>query len=168
MPKKSKGFQNSVKPGQNSQKNYKMMKSLKSKMSEGVFGELGAKVVIEPKGVSRMSEALHDFVAPYLKPEYNAKRRKALFTLGAIAWNAALMSDHQQMFDKFLSDSLLNSSPENQEEARQLIDELIARKIKHFPDINRLIVNFELTETTKDDYHLAVASTEFKNLQAPI
>ncbi len=165
MPRKSKGFQNSVKPGLSSRNKYKSIESLKSKMSEGIFEELGAKVVIEPKGVPKMSEALHELVSPYLKPEYKLKRRKALFSLGAIAWNAALMSD-QQMFDQFLRDSLLNYAPESQEDVRTLIDELIARKIKYFPHINRLIVNFEVTET-RYDYHLSVASTGLENLKTP-
>jgi hypothetical protein len=163
MARKSKGFQELVKKGKSSQNNYKSMESLKQKMSEGVFGELGATMVIAPKGVPKMSEALHEFVNPYLKPEYNLKRRQALFSLAAIAWNASLMSE-QSMLDNFLTESLLSQDSESQQDVRKLIDELIARKIKYFSHIKRLIVNFEVTES-RDEYHLSVASTEVGNLK---
>jgi DNA-directed RNA polymerase beta' subunit len=164
MARKSKGFQELVKGGQSAQNKSKSLESLKQKMSEGILGELAASMVMEPKGVERMSEALHEFVAPYLKPEYNLKRRQSLFSLGAIAWNAALMSDQKSMLNQFLTESLLSYDPQTRRHTRKLIDELIDRKIKYFSHIKRLIVDFEVTET-RDEYHLSVASTEVENLK---
>jgi hypothetical protein len=140
------------------------MESLKQKMSEGILGELAANMVIEPKGVERMSDALHEFVAPYLKPGYNLKRRQALFSLAAIAWNAALISDQEPRLNQFLTESLLSYDPQTRRDAKKLIDELIDRKIKYFSHIKRLIVGFEVTET-KDEYHLSVASTGLESLK---
>ncbi|AFZ56713.1 hypothetical protein H6G54_30025 [Anabaena cylindrica FACHB-243] len=81
---------------QSSQEKHKNLEALRKKMEEGGFGELAANIPIEPKGAPKMSEILQQFVAPYLDNISTLRRRKALFSLAAIAWNTVLTAESEK------------------------------------------------------------------------
>jgi hypothetical protein len=160
MAKKSKDFKDLMKQKQNSQDKQKNLEALRKKMEEGGFWKLAANMPIEPKGVPKMSEILQQFVAPYLDNVSTLRRRKALFSLAAIAWNTALAteSEKQPILEAFLEKHLPTEDAETQHQVRQMIDELIARKHQHFSDNKYFILDFQITETGQR-YDISVAST---------
>jgi DNA-binding transcriptional regulator PaaX len=164
MARKSKGFHELMKQGQSSQDKQKNLEALRKKMEEGGFGELAANIPIEPKGAPKMSEILQQFVAPYLDNVSTLRRRKALFSLAAIAWNTALAteSEKQPILEAFLEKHLPTEDAETQHQVRQMIDELIARKHQHFSDNKYFILDFQITETGQR-YDISVASTLLEN-----
>ena len=165
MARKSKDFKDLMKQKQSSQDKRKNLEALRKKMVEGGFGELAANMPIEPKGAPKMSEILQQFVAPYLDDNVSTlRRRKALFSLAAIAWNTALAteSEKQPILEAFLEKHLPTEDAETQHQVRQMIDELIARKHQHFSDNKYFILDFQITETGQR-YDISVASTLFKN-----
>jgi DNA-binding transcriptional regulator PaaX len=153
-----------MKQGQSSQDKQKNLEALRKKMEEGGFGELAANIPIEPKGAPKMSEILQQFVAPYLDNVSTLRRRKALFSLAAIAWNTALAteSEKQPILEAFLEKHLPTEDAETQHQVRQMIDELIARKHQHFSDNKYFILDFQITETGQR-YDISVASTLLEN-----
>ena len=155
-----------MKQKQSSQEKHKNLEALREKMQGGVFGELAANIPIEPKGAIKMSEVLQQFVEPYLDTVHNLKQCKALLSLAAIAWNAAVMPESEQktILDTFLEQQLSSQDAETQQAITQIIDELIARKHQHFSDNKYFILDFQITETGQR-YDISVASTLLANPQ---
>ena len=160
MARKSKDFNELMKQKQSSQEKHKNLEALREKMQDGVFGELAANMVIEPKGAIKMSDVLKQFVDPYLHTVHNLKQCKALLSLAAIAWNAAVMPESEQktILDTFLEQQLSSQDAETQQGVTQMITELITRKNQHFSHIKRLIMDFDVTESGQR-YDISVAST---------
>ena len=163
MARKSKDFKDLMKQKQSSQDKQKNLEALREKMQGGVFGELAANIPIEPKGAIKMSEVLQQFVEPYLDTVHNLKQCKALLSLAAIAWNAAVMPESEQktILDTFLEQQLSSQDAETQQEVTQMITELITRKNQHFSHIKRLIMDFDVKQFGQR-YDISVASTLVK------
>ena len=163
MARKSKDFNELMKQKQSSQEKHKNLEALREKMQGGVFGELAANMPIEPKGAIKMSEVLQQFVEPYLDTVHNLKQCKALLSLAAIAWNAAVMPESEQktILDTFLEQQLSSQDAETQQEVTQMITELITRKNQHFSHIKRLIMDFDVKQSGQR-YDISVASTLVK------
>jgi hypothetical protein len=88
------------------------------------------------------------------------KQCKALLSLAAIAWNAAVMPESEQktILDTFLEQQLSSQDAETQQGVTQMITELIARKNQHFSHIKRLIMDFDVKQFGQR-YDISVAST---------
>ena len=99
----------------------------------------------------RISEMLQEVIAPFKHETTNFSDYRKLITLGVLAWNIA-NSPMEEMLDSL--NRFLNSFPLLQatarEDIRETILELVRRKIKLFPDIQRAITNFEITESKKE------------------
>lgn len=163
MARKSKDFKDLMKQKQSSQDKQKNLEALREKMQGGVFGELAANMPIEPKGAIKMSDVLKQFVAPYLDTVHNLQQCKALLSLAAIAWNAAVMPESEQktILDTFLEQQFSNQDAEIQQGVTQMITELITRKNQHFSHIKRLIMDFDVKQSGQR-YDISVASTLVK------
>ena len=118
-----------------------------------------AKMRIEPEGQVKMSAVLEDFVEPYLDLVDTGPGRRMLFTLGVLAWNAALRppEERQAMVDTVLDEGLPAVSEKSRGELKELVAEMIGRKLDLFPDIRRYIVSHELTDQGHG-FYLSVAS----------
>ena len=164
MARKSKDFKDLIKQEQSSQDKHKNLELLRDKMQEeGIFGDLAANMVIEPKGEVKMSEVLKQFVEPYRDTVHNLQQCKSLLSLAGIAWNAALMSESEQqsIVDEFLEESLVTDDAQTKQDTKEIIAELIARKNQHFSHIKRLIMDFDVKQFGQR-YDISVASTLVK------
>ncbi|HLO88664.1 MAG TPA: hypothetical protein VK203_27145 [Nostocaceae cyanobacterium] len=167
MARKSRDFKDLMRENTSSQNSQKHIEALRDKMlEEGTLAEYASNMVIQPKGTEKMSDIMKRFVEPYEDTVDNLRDFRSLFSLAAIAWNAALMADSEQKeeIDILLEESLQGKDAEVQQFTRQIIAELIARKKKHFSHIKRFIVDFDITET-REQYHIAVVSTLLKELE---
>ena len=164
MARKSKDFKELMQEKQNSQNQQKNMQAVIQKIQEErIFGELDLKIAIERKGVEKMSDVIKQFIAPYFDTIPNLSQYQSLFTLGVVAWNASLMSESEQeeIVETFLKQSLTTDDPRIQQQTREFIAELIARKHQHFYSIQRLVINFEIRKEGRR-YDISVASTQLK------
>ncbi len=134
------------------------MARLEGKVAGGPLPPAG--IVREPEGQVKMSDVLEQFVDPYLRFARTAEDHRKLFTLAALAWNAALLppGDCEKMIAEVLHASLPATGEQVKADAREIVGMLVLRKRLLFADNNRQIINFELTETA-DGFHLAVASS---------
>jgi hypothetical protein len=121
----------------------------------------GSMVVVAPKGQAKMSEVLEDFVEPYIDEiDDTMEAHQKLFGLATLAWNAALLPEEkrQEMLDDSVETALKEMSARDKQEFRDIMNELIQRKIEHFAEYNRFVIDFELTKAGTG-YHLTVIST---------
>ena len=113
--------------------------------------------IIRDKSAVSMSETLLEFAEPLMdvidlrdKQEYE----KAVM-MAICLWNCAVMQEKpgkdkkiKKMLKPFMKDA----------DGRAVVSYMMERKREMFPDLNRLIVNYEIVDQG-DDYHLSLAST---------
>lgn len=160
MAKKSKGFGKLLKQERGNQKHQKRLKELQQKFKEGPFSDQFADMVINPKGEVKMSDVLQAFVEPYLYFIDDWSEQEKLFHLAVIAWNLSLMPENERpaMIDGFMKVALKGNDPLLQQDARKIIDELIARKQELFDEHKRFIFDLDLQDAG-EKFHISVAST---------
>ncbi|MCT7973678.1 hypothetical protein [Laspinema olomoucense] len=160
MARKSKDFGKLLKQERANQIQQKGMKKLQQKVKEGPLGEHFEEMVMNLKGEVKMSDVLQAFVEPYRNLTDDWSEQEKLFHLAVIAWNLSLMPENERpaLIDEFMKVALEGNDPLVQQDAQEIIDELIARKQKLFDEHKRLIVDFEL-QYAGEQFHLSVAST---------
>ncbi|MCP4415829.1 MAG: hypothetical protein GY805_04355 [Chloroflexi bacterium] len=136
-------------------------KSSLQKLKRKVKRDMGDKVrgvLYNPPGEIKMSDALEEVIAPFVEDVDTLEAMKNLVSLGALAWNFALQPA-QEIKDEL--PKLVKGLTVEFEDSGMLIkviNQLIERKRKLFPDVDRYIVSYEV-EDTGDGWHLSVAST---------
>ena len=132
-------------------------KPLVSKLqSKGLLDKV--EVRYEPSGVTKMSEVLIDFIEPYVEYAETYEAYQKLVMVAIVAWNTTLLPEKKQkaMVKKMIKSLSLPRS--DARDMKGIIEELIARKNRHFAEHTRTIVDYQVTET-RDGFHLSVAST---------
>jgi len=111
-------------------------------------------------GGVKMSEVLGDFVAPLADSADNLAAYERLLSLGLVAWNAALESEHRReaMIDDLLEEVLREASLWERQACHEIVDRLVARKLESFAEYQRPIMAFQLDELEDGGYYLSVAS----------
>jgi hypothetical protein len=129
-----------------------------------------------------MSEILLEFIAPYRDKALDDTALERLIALGAMAWNVALLPESKretsidELASKLFMPSRINpkywfrkllvagtmsgkmaTSPEIVD-FKDVINEMIDRKISRFNQNRRWIVSYQVN-ITPDDVHLSVVST---------
>jgi hypothetical protein len=160
MAKKSKGFGELLKHQRADKIHQKALEKLEQKVKQGPLSEKFAGMVMNPQGEVKMFEVLEELVEPYLDFTRNFSQREKLFSLALVAWNIALMpeNERQQMIDQVIEQGMGGNDPLARQDAREIIDGLIARKQKLFADNKRYIIDFQLQDMGQT-FHLSVAST---------
>ncbi len=119
-----------------------------------------AELRIEPKGEAKMSEVLQTFVEPYLELADTEPGREVLIHLAAVAWNAALLPDEEQM--ELLGDALDKGLPDLEEKQREeftaLLFSMVDRKRAFFDENKRFILSVEVTDK-EHGFYVSVVST---------
>jgi hypothetical protein len=115
--------------------------------------------------IEKMSEIIIDFAAPLLDVARNIQNQKQAITTAIIGWNLALLPkeaqpDQLNEIKKMLNPS--NNSGQLANEASEILNFLVSRKAALYPEINRMIVDYELIDTPQG-FHLNVVSNVFKN-----
>ncbi len=117
-------------------------------------------VVINPPGEVKMSEVIAELIQPFREEASSLPEYHWLVTLSCVAWNTANLPAEKRMgaINSFL-DEFSAMPARDRQEITQIALDLVRRKVALFPDNRRMIVDFKVTET-KNDYHVAVASTQ--------
>lgn len=116
---------------------------------------------LKGKGGDPMIAILEKFIEPYLDTAETHNDREKIVAVAAAAWNAALLPPPKSVeaIELFLKSLPKHGIPEDG--IREMMDEMIARKLKHFADVSRVI--FKMDWRGKGDaFQLAVASMEYK------
>lgn len=144
-------------PSSKSKKKGKRKKAVARFKSELLKNGLprGIELRVNPPGQEKMSEVLVRFVEPYAQFAETEEDYQRLYSVAALAWNAALLSTRER---STLYDLIHQSMPLAQDKAELIIDELIHRKERYFAEYSRGIIHYEV-KMIGDDVHLTVAST---------
>jgi hypothetical protein len=104
----------------------------------------------------KMSEVLREFIAPYREFADTEEAFRKLLLTAVVAWNAALFPAEER--EAYL-EKMLEALPEEvRADGRAIINELMERKERYFPEHRRMIIDYEVTDMG-EDYHLVVIST---------
>jgi|GEM_PF-1435665 len=106
----------------------------------------------------KMSEVLLDFAEPLIDKCKDDKAFYNALQICAIAWNSSFLSPEErnklidESFNKYINDN------EDREIAKEILSKMLERKQKKFPDIKRMIMDFQISY--KDgQQHLFVTSS---------
>ncbi len=159
MARKSKGFSELLAQQQLAQGVEKSLDNLGKKVKKD-FGDDILLLRDEP-GLVKMSEALETLIEPYLEKVSGRHQIEVLLSLGSLAWNMSIMpkKSRQKELEIALKKVMKGQDAEAIEVTRVLIDELMERKEKLFPDNQRMIMSFDLHSAGAGRYDISVAST---------
>ena len=113
----------------------------------------------------KISEALTDFIEPYIEDEDDEDLEMVL-DLATFAWNLSFFSKKvaQKEIERMLQDEEMmpaDTEPEAKEELKRILGQMIARKKRHFSKYKRLIIDYDLREED-DGFYISVISTSTK------
>jgi|GEM_PF-1211056 len=113
--------------------------------------------LINPEGEISISDAISKIIAPYRDTAQNYQSFHKLVMVACTAWNAAIMPAEQR--EGMLADMRkLMPDQQSREDFTEIVKELMKRKNRLYPNVNRRIVEFKVTQR-KNDFHIAIAST---------
>lgn len=105
---------------------------------------------------TKMSAIILDLADFLLKAASTKQQEHSAISITCLAWNISILDSTrgQEYLDKFFKDK---DDPDFKADAEDIIETMIAKKRHYYPDINRIIVDFELLQNKKD-IHLTIMS----------
>ena len=132
--------------------------SILKKLMRDVKAKTGfTKTLVNPEGELSISDAISEIIAPYRDVAQDYESFHKLVTVACAAWNATILPADKR--EDMLAD-MRKTMPDQQsrEDFTEIVKELMKRKYKLYPKVNRMIVQFKVTNR-KNDFHIAIAST---------
>jgi hypothetical protein len=142
------------------QKELAAFKRFKQEMANDPDYE-GTVFVESPKDFRKMSEVLLEYVDPFLEETETYEDRSNLIDFAVMAWNLALIPEEsrKELVTEFVTEVCPEIEEiEEQKTLKQLMNQLIKRKLKFFAEEERFVKEYKLTENG-GRIHLFVASS---------
>ena len=132
--------------------------SILKKLMRDVKAKTGfTKTLVNPEGELSISDAISEIIAPYRDVAQNYESFHKLVMVACAAWNATILPAAER--EKMLADMRkLMPDQESREDFTEIVKELMKRKKMLYPNVNRMIVQFKVTDR-RNDFHIAIAST---------
>jgi len=113
-------------------------------------------------GLTKMSEILLEFAEELLDNAKNDQEKEGIIMMAVVAWNIAIIADEDREsvidhIEDYLRTLGFKKNSEDKEVLAYILHTLVEKKWMEYPDIQRLIVDFEIIET-KNEFRLNVAS----------
>ncbi len=117
-------------------------------------------VIKPPNEKEKMSEVLLDFAEPLLDEAKSDKEKRTAIAISTLIWNASLLPEREQTeaIEKACYDLAPSKNATDVAIFMHITDMLLERKKKYFPSIDRMIVDYQISET-QGSLHLDVVST---------
>jgi hypothetical protein len=118
------------------------------------------KVLINPPEHEKMSEVILDFAQPLLDMSDNDEATQKAIDFAIVAWNFAIIKERsgEQALEEMMRKTAKPGTDEAMiERYKPHFDMLFQRKRELFPDNQRMILDYEFTES-RDKFHLNVLS----------
>lgn len=132
------------------------------KVKDRVTGK-GRKVAIETSNPQKMSEIIIDYAEPLLEISTTDKDQEKAVIMAITLWNLAILKENerQDMIDSLNPLLLQGDDPAD---LNQIIDYFMERKQLLYPDVNRMILDYDCVHTT-DRLHLNVVSNSLGSVK---
>jgi len=147
-----------------SKKNSKNTPILENLMREVKANTGIAEALINPEGEISISDAISNIIAPYREDAPNFQAFQKLVMVACTAWNASILRSAER--ENMLADMRkLMPDRQSREDFTAIVKVLMKRKNKLYPKVNRMIIQFKVTDRG-NDFHIAIASTMEKDEKA--
>lgn len=105
---------------------------------------------------TKMSAIILDLANFLLKAASTKQQEHSAISIACLAWNMSILDSirGQECLNDFFKDK---DDPDFKADIEDIIETIIAKKRHYYPDINRIIVDFELLQNKKD-IHLTIMS----------
>ena len=125
-------------------------------------------LVHEPHGLKKMSEIILEFVQEDFEVDQTFEDKQKIITSAILAWNLSLFNPLRRIIEmRKLCSQVKVEGKDAVGALKFLMGALIRRKQKMFPDVKRLIIDYQFFELKRPgDCHLNVVSTVLKNSKA--
>jgi hypothetical protein len=120
----------------------------------------GHKFQIDKSNPLKMSEVIIEFAQPLLDVSQTDEEQRKAITMAIAIWNVSLLPDKDQKnFIREFCNSMQDSASDQEilDENSQIISYFLERKKIFFPDIKRMILDYDCVETPQG-FHLNVVS----------
>jgi uncharacterized membrane protein YheB (UPF0754 family) len=110
----------------------------------------------------KMSEVFLEFAEPLLDKCEDEKSFHNALQICAIAWNSSFLSLEER--NKLMDESFKKYIKDNNEReiAREILSNMLERKEKKFPDIKRMIMDFQISYRDGQQHLNVISSTNEK------
>jgi uncharacterized membrane protein YheB (UPF0754 family) len=107
----------------------------------------------------KMSEVLLEFAKPLTDECENDKAFYNALQISAIAWNSSFLSPGER--NKLIDESINKYINDNSERAmaKEILSKMVERKEKNFPNINRMIMDFQISYRDGQQHLNVISST---------
>ena len=95
-----------------------------------------------PAGFEKMSDMLSEYAEPFFDGADTFEEQKKSIAFAGLVWNLSLMPETER--ESAFLEGPISELPT---EVRPFIEKMVRRKHDLFPDVNRIIVDYELTQT---------------------
>lgn len=118
----------------------------------------------EKAGLDKMSDIILEFASELLDSANSKQEKEGILSMAIVAWNIAILSDATKLspidcIQDFLQTTGIEEESEEEEVTAAILLGLIIKKQEMFPNISRLVVDFEV-KATRNELQLNVASSE--------
>lgn len=105
---------------------------------------------------TKMSAIILDLADFILKEASTKQQEHSAISIACLAWNISILDSirGQKCLEDFFKDE---DDPDFKADIEDIIEIIIEKKRRYYPDINRIIVDFELLQNKKD-LHLTIMS----------
>lgn len=128
-------------------------KRLKSRIQD----KDGDRFVFMETGI-KMSEIILHLAEDLLEIARTKSQRQFAITITCMAWNIAVIPEPERRTNAIEKMVKTIEGEEGQEEVREIVNSIIEKKNRYYPEIGRIIVDYELSGN-RDNLHLNIAST---------
>jgi hypothetical protein len=141
----------------------KLLQRVKEQSIDG-----GKKFLIAPPNMTKMSEIIIDYAKPLLSVAKNDDEQKKALSIAIAIWNLSLFpKEMQSEYIGKITEIMTASRKDSQlsENEKEVLNFLMERKKTFFPEIRRVILDYEYVGTPKG-FHINVVSNILKNDQS--
>ncbi|MCP4358112.1 MAG: hypothetical protein GY796_08880 [Chloroflexi bacterium] len=133
------------------------MRSFRKRNKKSNLLPQDTRFVHQPTDQIKLSEAIQELVALYRHEANTEAAYDKLIGMAVLAWNTTLMSpDKQAESLNFIQN--LEDDPEMQKIILEIVQELMVRKLALYPDVDRIIVDYQVTDVGHS-FHLSIISS---------
>jgi len=141
----------------------KLLQRVKDQSIDG-----GKEFLIAPPNMTKMSDIIIDYARPLLNVAKNDEEQKKALSIAIAIWNLSLYpKEMQSEYIGKITEIMTASRKDSRisENEKEVLNFLMERKKTFYPEIKRVILDYEYVETPKG-FHINVVSNILKNDQS--
>lgn len=118
------------------------------------IGNKTPSLFVEPDDqMIKMSEIIIELAEEFLDKVDTNKQRKVILELACLAWNIGVVVEQTEKFpdlDELIEDKMSIENTGVKEGLREILLALITKKLTNYAFIDRMIIDYKITDTKKD------------------